>query len=110
MKHLRHINEFMSELPYLPYLLMDIAKEIAEKDEDYGITFWDPMDKHVWICVGDSFEDDEEFREKLEMIDGVDKVSIENEVYPSGDGWYEVWPNPGKYRDDDNEALYDSKI
>lgn len=108
MRHIKHINEFVSDLPYLPYLLMDIAKQIYAADQDYGMTFWNAEENHVWVCAGDSAELDE-FKEKLEMIDGVDKISMEAECEPDGEGWYRVWPNPAKHSPDE-EPLYDGRL
>lgn len=61
---------------------------------EYGETYYKESDNHVFMCVGDSnpFNDRlEEFIKDVICNNYNDKknvkITIENEVYPNGDGW-----------------------
>ena len=67
---------------------------------EYGITYFNPTDNHVFICLGDCNPFDEETL-KSEFIKGAIRkhgyenekhitITIENESGPSGNGWWVI--------------------
>lgn len=109
MNSIKSINEFEQSKFYRPVIngfnpiniekLIEYATAIKIVCAgEYGITYYNEEERHVYICLGDSHPfDTKDLREFILEYINKDwkfrdhiKITIENECYPSGDDWKKV--------------------
>lgn len=91
----------------IPDILFDLAEYAREHDDDYGLIFYNPETKGVFLCVGDAFggEDEETGVDYTKEVEkrvkeaGLGAFEAEAECYPDEEkGWIQIEAKKKKKR------------
>lgn len=72
------------KLASVVFEIRKVVDTVVAADPGYGYAWWNPKTKHVWGVTsdGDDRVEGPSFYEKLEKLDGIEKVDVESEVSP----------------------------